>query len=256
MRTVLSKTCDNRNGIVNDDRGRKDPANKKSQEMAEKVVSHIKKYNPSISHYRWAHAPNRLYISAEHSVSSMHKDFIACYLDDQVSYNYYQNKVKDLNISSVKLGEEEFVNCIYPIWKRSIMLPRLTCLKKSIFCKRLVLFNETFSPIWKSEMKPVGVLWHEAINGRSAEDVASTFSFFIRNFWDCEKFVFWTDNCSGQNKNCFLYMLLVNEANRINGTMNEIIIKYFEPGHTFIWRIVSTIKLNKAWRKKSELKIL
>ena len=52
MRTVLSKTCDNRNGIVNDDRGRKDPANKKSQEMAEKVVSHIKKYNPSISHYR------------------------------------------------------------------------------------------------------------------------------------------------------------------------------------------------------------
>ena len=52
MRTVLSKTRDNRNGIVNDDRGRKDPANKKSQEMAEKVVSHIKKYNPSISHYR------------------------------------------------------------------------------------------------------------------------------------------------------------------------------------------------------------
>ena len=47
-----------------------------------------------------------------------------------------------------------------------------------------------------------------------------------------EKFVFCTDNCSGQNKNWFLYTLLVNEANRISGTVNESVIKYFEPGHT------------------------
>ena len=52
----------------------KDPADKLSQEIAERVVSHIEKYNPSISHYRQAHAPKRLYISPEHSVSSIHKD--------------------------------------------------------------------------------------------------------------------------------------------------------------------------------------
>ena len=52
----------------------KDPANKLSQEIAERVVSHIEKYNPSISHYRQVHAPKWLYISPEYSVSSMHKD--------------------------------------------------------------------------------------------------------------------------------------------------------------------------------------
>ena len=74
--------------------------------------------------------------------------------------------------------------------QKVIMLPGLPGLKQAIFYKRLVLFNETFAPIGKSEMKPVGVLWHEAIKGRSAEDVTSTSTFFIRNFRDCEKFVF------------------------------------------------------------------
>ena len=52
MRTALSKTADTRNEIVNGNRGRQDPANKKSQEIAEKVVSRIMIYNPSISNYR------------------------------------------------------------------------------------------------------------------------------------------------------------------------------------------------------------
>ena len=41
----------------------------------------------------------------------MHKDFITCYPDDRVSYCYYRNKVKNLNISFVKLGEEQCKVC-------------------------------------------------------------------------------------------------------------------------------------------------
>ena len=52
MRTALSKTADTRNEIVNGNRGKQDPANKKSQEIAEKVVSRIMIHNPSISNYR------------------------------------------------------------------------------------------------------------------------------------------------------------------------------------------------------------
>ena len=121
-RRALSKTADTRNEIVNGNRGRQDPANKKLQEIAEKVVSRVMIYNPSISNYRWVHAPNQLYISPEHSVSSIHKDSIVCYPDDRVSYNYYQNKVKRLNIGFVKLEKKSarFANCIYSIWKRSM----------------------------------------------------------------------------------------------------------------------------------------
>ena len=63
--------------------------------------------------------------------------------------------------------------------QKVIMLPRLPVLKQAIFCKRLVLFSETFSPVggWKKSklLKPTCLLWHEAIKGRSAEDVASAY---------------------------------------------------------------------------------
>ena len=42
--------------------------------------------------------------------------------------------------------------------QKGIMLPGLPGLKQAIFYKRLVLFNETFTPIGKLELKPVGVL--------------------------------------------------------------------------------------------------
>ena len=92
-------------------------------------------------------------------------------------------------------------------------------------------------------MKLVGVLRHETIKGRSIEDVASTLTFFIQRF-------FWTDNCSGQSKNWFLYTLLVNDANRINDTVNESVIKYFEPGHTFMSTDSFHHKVEQGMKKK------
>ena len=63
-----------------------------------------------------------------------------------------------------------------------IMLPRLPGLKVKVFCKRIVVFNETFAPVGGSKNgkdKATGVLWHVGIKGRSAADVASTFVSFI-----------------------------------------------------------------------------
>ena len=104
----------------------------------------------------------------------------------------------------------------------------------------------------KANMKSVGLLWHKAIRGRSAEDVATTFIAFICHFRDCKKFVFWADNCSGQNKNWFLYTALVNEANYPNGTVKEIIIRYFEPGHMFMSADSFHYLLEQAMRKKKK----
>ena len=67
--------------------------------------------------------------------------------------------------------------------KKVIMLPGLPGLKQAIFWKLLVLFNETFASVGgkakEKGIKTTGVLWHEAIKGRSAEDVTSTFIFFF-----------------------------------------------------------------------------
>ena len=159
--------------------------------MAEKLLSHIKKYNPSISHYRWAHAPNWLYISPEHNVSSMCKDFIACYLCEVCELHIpfergtYVEWVDHIQSTDRRKDKKVFPNCakcetfqkhiettaeawssyqnekirIVPSnelvvsidMQKVIMLPRLPGLKQAIFCKCLVLFNETFKPIGKSK---------------------------------------------------------------------------------------------------------
>ena len=89
--------------------------------------------------------------------------------------------------------------------QKLIMLPRFPGLKQAIFCKRLVLFNEIFAPIagWKKSktLKPTGVVWHETIKSRSAEDVAGAFILFVHKSLDIRSFIFWPDNCSVQNKN-------------------------------------------------------
>lgn len=50
-------------------RGRYITANKKDHSI---IVTHIKKYNPQVSHYRREHTPNRSYISPETTLRNMY----------------------------------------------------------------------------------------------------------------------------------------------------------------------------------------
>ena len=74
-------------------------------DKVELIRQHILSYNPSITHYRRKHAPNRLYISPVHSTASMLKDFHETY-NTNISKSRYYKEIKDTNISFVKLGEE------------------------------------------------------------------------------------------------------------------------------------------------------
>ena len=110
VRTVLAKPNDSRTDIC-DNHGKNEPGNKKSEETSALVISHIRGYNLCISHFRRSHAPNRLYISLECTISSMHKGYCEKFPHSFVSYSYYQRKVKSLNISFVQLGEEKCESC-------------------------------------------------------------------------------------------------------------------------------------------------
>ena len=74
--------------------------------------------------------------------------------------------------------------------QKVILLPKMT-LKEQFFVSRLVVFNETFASV-KDDGDYV-ILWHEAISGRLAVDVAST---YIRCINICEsgKVIFWADH--------------------------------------------------------------
>ena len=87
--------------------------------------------------------------------------------------------------------------------QRVIVLPKLIT-KEHLFVSRLITLNETFAS--KTPGKPdYCILWHKAIAGRKAPDVASAFLQLIRQCNE-DHIWLWADNCSGQNKNWYLFI--------------------------------------------------
>ena len=92
------------------------------------------------------------------------------------------------------------------------------------------------------------ILWHEAIAGRKAPDVASAFLQLIRQCNE-DHIWLWADNCSGQNKNWYLFTGLVQCVN-IWGP-ETITIKYPEKGHTYMAADAIHGKIGKLFLKTS-----
>lgn len=76
------------------------------------------------------------------------------------------------------------------------------------------------------------MVWHEAIAGRSAPEVASAYFNVIKNSdSSVSQFTFWADNCSAQNKNWVLFTTFSAIVNLEWGP-EEIVTKYCEPGRS------------------------
>ena len=139
--------------------------------------------------------------------------------------------------------------------QKVIMLPRLPGVKTCVFTRRLVLFHEIFAPLGGNRRgKAVGVVWNEAVRGRNAEDVASSYvkAMKLPKYRDYKNFVFWTDNCGAQNKNWIIFTAMVGEVNQPGGP-ESIAFKYLEKGHTFMSADAFHAQVEKGMRKKKNV---
>lgn len=120
--------------------------------------------------------------------------------------------------------------------QKVIMLPRIDEFKAALFTRRLVAFNESFIPVGKQQLylRPLAVIWHEAVSGRKREDITSAFHAFLMQNRDMHHIVIWLDNCSAQNKNWCLLSFIVYMVNSDEIAADSIELKFFEPGHTFM----------------------
>jgi len=270
-----------------DQRGRKAC---KTKIPKESIADIIESFQPTISHYRREHAPNRKYLPSDLTIQSMYNDYLKSHSQNKCSYEVYRKMVKNSNISFTNLGHEECEQCegfklhnnqhnlenlnmeceTCKNWKdhinraeksrkcyridventdsntiimsvdlqKVIMLPRLDMFKKAIFTQRISVFNESFVPLGKlqkhNNIIPFACLWHEGIAGRAKEEIISIFYSFFLHFRDTKHLILWVDNCAGQNKNWTLFSFLVYIVNSDVIAAEDIIIKYFEPGHTFM----------------------
>ena len=122
--------------------------------------------------------------------------------------------------------------------QKVLMLPLLPGCKTAIFTRRIFLINQTFALLGgtrKTNVKPHGYLWHEGIQGRNDEDVASAIIKFLNEsvYRYSEHVTIWCDNCSGQNKNWMLFSSLVHLMCS-QSPIQTLTLKFFEKGHTFM----------------------
>ena len=111
----------------------------------------------------------------------------------------------------------------------------------------LVTFNEIFAS--KTPSKPEDcILLHEGIVGLKAPDFVSAFLQLIRQCNE-DHIWLWADNCSGQNKNWYLFTGLAQCVNTWGP--ETITIKYLEKGHTFMAADAIHRNIGKLFRKTS-----
>ncbi|KAG5870477.1 hypothetical protein JTB14_006397 [Gonioctena quinquepunctata] len=246
-----------------DMRGRKPSTSKLDHK---KIRIHIESFNPSISHYRREHAPDRRYSPENINIKFMWNDYNNKNKNDQCSYDVYRNVLENMNISFTKLGHEQCETCgIFSFHEHSkdiqpncekceeqtghlekVKKARAAYQKdkfqkdKKMMCysvdlqKNCGFQRKLCACRRKKHLNAVAAIWHEGIAGRKKEDIISSFhAFFLKNR-DAQTVTLWLDNCSAQNKNWCMFSFLTYIVNSSEIATNEIHLKYFQAGHTFM----------------------
>ena len=147
--------------------------------------------------------------------------------------------------------------------QKVMMLPHLPGIKTALFTRRIIMINESIVPLGKfkdhrknsESMKAMGYIWHEAIQGRKDEDVASVLLKFLSDscYRDAETIVIWCDNCTGRNKNWALYSGIVQHMINSKSNLEQLTLRYFEKGHTFMSADSFHHQIEENIRRKKKL---
>ena len=130
--------------------------------------------------------------------------------------------------------------CFSMDMQKVLILPHLHGMNMAQFTRRIVMINQSIVPVGEfknnSKHKPKGYLWHEGIQERKDEDVASVLWKFPleSEHRDCKNITIWDDNCAGQNKNWILYSSIVQSLSTSEVLMETTTIKYFEKGRKYM----------------------
>jgi len=105
------------------------------------------------------------------------------------------------------------------------MLSRLLAVKSACFTQRTVAYQETFADVEQASNKHLSLFWRQGIARRSAQEITSSYALAVENDRDKKHIIYWSDNCTDQNKNWYLYSTLVLLVNSDHVRMNGITLK-------------------------------
>lgn len=99
------------------------------------IREHINSFGPAISHYRREHAPKKLYLPSDITITLMYNLYLSKYPGIKVSYDVYRVIVKKMNISFACLGNEECEVC-------ALLKPHFNKNECSTDCEKCIYFQK------------------------------------------------------------------------------------------------------------------
>ena len=124
--------------------------------------------------------------------------------------------------------------------QKVLMFRHLPGMKTAQFTRRIIIINQSIAPFGefknKRQHKAKGYFWHEGIQGRKDENLASVVWKFLleSEHRDCKNIKIWCDSCTGQNKNWTLYSSIVQRLSVSQILVEAITLKHFEKGDIFM----------------------
>ncbi|RUS83932.1 hypothetical protein EGW08_008287 [Elysia chlorotica] len=217
-----------------DKRGRHEPHNKL---VHDDISRHILQYNPAVHHYRREHAPNRLYLPSDITITDMHADF--CREVKRVCLETYRKEVERLNISFAVLGAEECETCTKHLEHMGDRGTAETC-----GCKLCQHHSEHIRR--RDEARAA----YKMDAGRTPDDQEIITSVDLQKVMmlprlpglkSCaftKRIVVFNETFAGLGTSCNNAVVVWNESvaavNSHDISANEITFKYLETGHTFM----------------------
>ncbi|XP_031329067.1 uncharacterized protein LOC116160073 [Photinus pyralis] len=125
-------------------------------------------------------------------------------------------------------SDPNFCVCVFDL-QQVLPCPKIE-VGPAYYKSKLSTFNLTVFDIGKKQ--GYCFMWHEVIAARGSCEIGSCILAFLKRKAledNCTEFSFYADNCAGQNKNKFLYVLLLYAAVTYN---LKITLRFMEVGHT------------------------
>lgn len=143
----------------------------------------------------------------------------------------YENKDKDKQRSKL---DSSYVTISFDL-EKCLPTPYLRN-GVSFYKRQLWVYNLTVYKTDTTGNEATCLLWNETIAGRGGQEIASCIRKFIISLDsnDIEILNFYSDSCSGQNRNIYMAIMFCNILKELPVTSSivEINHKFMEPGHT------------------------
>lgn len=148
-------------------------------------------------------------------------------------------------------AEENTIVCSVDMQK---VINNVPGVKMACFTKRMIAFHETFAPInaYKRKHKTISCVWHEAVAGRKAEEITSTWLEALRKDRDFKTIIDYADK-TAQNKNWSLPSALISWISSDMVSADTITVKFLEYGRTYISVDTRHAEVEKSMRSKRNI---